>query len=205
MIGDFLVDHPDISLIAFTGSLEVGLRIIERAAKVHPGQTNVKKVICEMGGKNAIIIDDDADLDEAVPQVLDSAFGFQGQKCSACSRVIVLDAIHDRFVERLVKAARSWRVGPAEDPAFAMGAVVDAAAYKKILEYVSRRQTGRYGALREPDPAGRGVLGAADDHRRHPARAPPRPGGDLRTGAGGHAGQGFRPGHRLGQLHRASP
>ena len=137
VMGDFLVDHPDVSLIAFTGSMEVGLRIIERAAKVQPGQTHVKKVVCEMGGKNAIIIDDDADLDEAVPAVLSSAFGFQGQKCSACSRVIVLDALHDRFVERLVKSARSWRVGPAEDPANAMGAVVDAAARTKIMEYLA--------------------------------------------------------------------
>lgn len=144
VIGDFLVEHPDVSLIAFTGSMEVGLRIIERAAKVRPGQACVKKVVCEMGGKNAIVIDDDADLDEAVPQILGSAFGFQGQKCSACSRVIVLDAIHDRFVERLVKAARAWRVGPAEEPAFAMGAVVDAAAQKKILEYISiGRREGR--------------------------------------------------------------
>lgn len=137
VMGDFLVDHPDISLIAFTGSMDVGLRIIERGAKVRPGQLNVKKVICEMGGKNAIIIDDDADLDEAVPAVLNSAFAFQGQKCSACSRVIVPDALYERFAKRLVKAARAWRVGPAEDPAFAMGAVIDAVAQKKILEYVS--------------------------------------------------------------------
>jgi len=137
LIGDHLVEHPDIALIAFTGSLEVGRRIIERAAILPPGQLHLKKVVCEMGGKNAIIIDDDADLDEAVPQLLASAFGFQGQKCSACSRVIVLDAIHDRLIERLVKAARAWRLGPAEDPACAMGAVADEAARRKILEYIS--------------------------------------------------------------------
>ena len=135
VIGDALVDHPDISLITFTGSMETGLRIIEHAARVHPGQTQIKKIICEMGGKNAIIIDDDADLDEAVPQVLASAFGFQGQKCSACSRVIVLAAIHDRFVKRLVSAARAWQLGPAENPAFALGAVADEDARRKILEY----------------------------------------------------------------------
>ena len=89
-----------------------------------------------MGGKNAIIIDDDADLDEAVPQVLYSAFGFQGQKCSACSRVIVLEAIYDKFVERLVQAASSLTIGPAEDPAYSMGAVVDDKARKSILDYV---------------------------------------------------------------------
>jgi RHH-type proline utilization regulon transcriptional repressor/proline dehydrogenase/delta 1-pyrroline-5-carboxylate dehydrogenase len=137
VIGDFMVDHPDISLIAFTGSVETGLRIIERAAKVHPGQINVKKIISEMGGKNAIIIDDDADLDEAVPHVLYSAFAFQGQKCSACSRVIVLEAVYDKFVERLVKAAQVYQVGPAENPAYSMGAVSDSTAMKNILEYAA--------------------------------------------------------------------
>jgi RHH-type transcriptional regulator, proline utilization regulon repressor / proline dehydrogenase / delta 1-pyrroline-5-carboxylate dehydrogenase len=136
VMGDFLVDSPDISLIAFTGSMEVGLRIIERAAKVHPGQENVKKIVCEMGGKNAIIIDDDADLDEAVPHVLYSAFGFQGQKCSACSRVIVLDAVYDRFMERLISMARATKVGPSEDPANYMGAVADDKAMKTIKEYI---------------------------------------------------------------------
>jgi len=136
VMGDFLIEHPDISLIAFTGSMQVGLRIIGKAAKVQEGQANVKKVIAEMGGKNAIIIDDDADLDEAVPGVLASAFGFQGQKCSACSRVIVLDAIYDRFVERLVAAAKSMKIGSSEDPTNAMGPVVDGAAQKSILQYV---------------------------------------------------------------------
>ncbi|MBI2353796.1 MAG: bifunctional proline dehydrogenase/L-glutamate gamma-semialdehyde dehydrogenase [Deltaproteobacteria bacterium] len=136
-MGDCLVDHPAISLIAFTGSREVGLRIIVRAARVHPGQGAVKRVVAEMGGKNAIIIDADADLDEAVPQVLSSAFGFQGQKCSACSRVIVPDAVYDRFVERLVSAARAWRIGPSEEPAFGMGAVADALQQRKILDYIA--------------------------------------------------------------------
>jgi RHH-type transcriptional regulator, proline utilization regulon repressor / proline dehydrogenase / delta 1-pyrroline-5-carboxylate dehydrogenase len=156
LIGDFMVDHPDVSLIAFTGSVEVGLRIIERAARVHPGQANVKKIIAEMGGKNAIIIDDDADLDEAVPHVLSSAFGFQGQKCSACSRVIVLDGVYDRFVERLVKAARVYRVGPSEDPRYSMGAVADAVAQRKILEYIEvGKQEGRL-LYSSPVPEGEG-------------------------------------------------
>jgi len=140
VMGDYLVEHPDISAIAFTGSMETGLRIIEKAAKVGPGQANVKKVICEMGGKNAIIIDDDADLDEAVPAVLYSAFGFQGQKCSACSRVIVLDAVYERFVKRLAEAAGAMVVGPAEDPHNTMGPVVDAAAQKSILQYIALAQ-----------------------------------------------------------------
>ena len=156
LIGDALVDHPDISLIAFTGSLEIGLRISERAARVHPGQAQLKKVICEMGGKNAIIIDDDADLDEAVPQVLASAFGFQGQKCSACSRVITLAAIHERFLKRLISAARAWQVGPAENPAFAMGAVADEQAQRKILEYIAiGRQEGQL-LYQSPLPQGEG-------------------------------------------------
>lgn len=136
LIGTHLVDHPDIALIAFTGSLETGLDIIRRAAVVQAGQRQIKRVIAEMGGKNAIIIDDDADLDDAVPQVLSSAFGFQGQKCSACSRVIVLDEIYERFTGRLVAAARAWRVGPAEDPSFAMGAVADETARQKILNLI---------------------------------------------------------------------
>jgi len=156
VMGDFLVDHPDISLIAFTGSMEVGLRIVERAAKVHPGQRNVKKIISEMGGKNAIIIDDDADLDEAVPHVLYSAFGFQGQKCSACSRVIVLDAVYERFTDRLVKAAQAYRIGPSEDPANTMGAVADAVARKNILEYSALgKQEGKL-LYESPIPSGEG-------------------------------------------------
>lgn len=136
VMGDFLIDHPDINIIGFTGSVGTGLRIIERAAKVHPGQANVKKVICEMGGKNAIIIDDDANMDEAIPHVLYSAFGFQGEKCSACSRVIILDAVYDAFVERLVNAAMAYKVGPAENPAFSLGAVIDENAQKNINEYI---------------------------------------------------------------------
>ena len=155
-IGDYLVDHPDVSLIAFTGSVEVGLRILDRAAKVYPGQRNVKKIISEMGGKNAIIIDDDADLDEAVPHVLYSAFGFQGQKCSACSRVIVLDAVYDRFVDRLVKAAKVYQVGPAEDPTYTMGAVSDANAMKTIKEYIEIGKTEGKLLYSSPVPEGEG-------------------------------------------------
>ncbi|MEN8127587.1 MAG: L-glutamate gamma-semialdehyde dehydrogenase [Planctomycetota bacterium] len=136
VMGDYLVDHPDISVIAFTGSMEVGLRIVKRAGKTHPNQTSVKKVISEMGGKNAIIVDDDADLDEVVPQLLDSAFKFQGQKCSACSRVIVLDAIYDRFIDRLIEGAKSLKIGPAEDPANFMGPVIDSSSQKTIQEYI---------------------------------------------------------------------
>jgi len=136
VIGDLLVEHPDVAQIAFTGSLEVGARIVERAARLQPGQRQFKRVIAELGGKNAIIIDDDADLDEAVPQVLKSAFGFSGQKCSACSRVIVVEAIRERFVARLVEAAQALRIGPSKDPAFACGALAEPAARQRILDYI---------------------------------------------------------------------
>lgn len=136
VMGDYLVEHPDVSLIAFTGSMEVGHRIINKASVVQPGQKQIKKVVAELGGKNAIIIDDDADLDEAIKQVINSAFAFQGQKCSACSRAIVVEPIYEKFRERLVQAASSLTIGPAEDPAYSMGPVVDEKAQKSILEYV---------------------------------------------------------------------
>jgi RHH-type proline utilization regulon transcriptional repressor/proline dehydrogenase/delta 1-pyrroline-5-carboxylate dehydrogenase len=135
-IGDALVTHPDVALIAFTGSRNVGLRINELAARSAEGGRGVKNVIAEMGGKNAIIVDADADLDEAVPQILHSAFGYQGQKCSACSRLIVLEENYERLVTRLKAAAESLRLGPTEDPASFMGAVIDASARERILHYI---------------------------------------------------------------------
>ena len=153
VMGDYLVEHPDISCIAFTGSMDVGLRIVERAGKTQADQANIKKVIAEMGGKNAIIIDDDADLDEAVPHVLYSAFAFQGQKCSACSRLIVTDTAYDRVVERLVEAARALQVGRAEDPAFAMGAVVDAVAQRTILDAIEAGKAEGNLLYQSPIPA----------------------------------------------------
>lgn len=135
-VGEYLVSHKDIAMIAFTGSKEVGLHILEKSAKVVPGQSFVKKCVIEMGGKNAIIIDSDADLDEAVLSVLYSAFGFQGQKCSACSRVIVLDEIYSRFVERLVEAAKSMIIAPSDDPQSLIGAVIDSEAQKRMLHTI---------------------------------------------------------------------
>ena len=141
VMGDYLVEHPDIALIAFTGSMEVGQRIINKAATVRPGQRQIKKVVAEMGGKNAIIIDDDADLDEAIRQVINSAFAFQGQKCSACSRAIVVEPIYEKFRERLVQAAASLTIGPAEDPANSLGPVVDESARRSILQYIELAKT----------------------------------------------------------------
>jgi RHH-type proline utilization regulon transcriptional repressor/proline dehydrogenase/delta 1-pyrroline-5-carboxylate dehydrogenase len=121
-----------VDLIAFTGSRAVGLRIAEGAGATRAGQRGVKKVILEMGGKNAILVDDDADLDEAVRGVAASAFGYAGQKCSACSRAIVLASILPAFLGRLVEAARSLRVGPAEEPATFVGPLIDAEARARV-------------------------------------------------------------------------
>lgn len=132
-VGEYLTGHKDVDLIAFTGSKAVGLHIVNKAGQIVLGQRHVKRCIIEMGGKNAIILDSDADLDEAIHGVVYSAFGFQGQKCSACSRVIVLESIYDRFVERLVEAVKSIRVLPADNPAAFMGPVIDEEAQRKIL------------------------------------------------------------------------
>jgi RHH-type proline utilization regulon transcriptional repressor/proline dehydrogenase/delta 1-pyrroline-5-carboxylate dehydrogenase len=134
--GKLLVTHTDVSVIAFTGSTAVGLSIIESAAKTPRGVSHVKHLVVEMGGKNAIIVDEDADLDEAIVHILHSAFGYQGQKCSACSRLIVLEEQHDKLIERLKAAAESIELGLAEDPKTFMGAVIDERAQKKILQYI---------------------------------------------------------------------
>jgi RHH-type proline utilization regulon transcriptional repressor/proline dehydrogenase/delta 1-pyrroline-5-carboxylate dehydrogenase len=136
VMGAHLVDHKDVDLIAFTGSREVGLRIWESAGKTREGQRELKRVICEMGGKNAVIIDADADLDEAIVDTIYSAFGYQGQKCSACSRLIILEEIYPRAIERLLNAAASLRVGNPEEPGITVGPVIDGTAYKRILEYI---------------------------------------------------------------------
>ncbi|MCS6864744.1 MAG: L-glutamate gamma-semialdehyde dehydrogenase [Gemmataceae bacterium] len=135
-IGPLLVTHPDVALIAFTGSLPVALAINEQAAKTPGGQNFVKKVIAEMGGKNAIIVDTDADLDEAIKGVVDSAFGYSGQKCSAGSRAIVLSGIYDQFLNRLIEATKSLAVKPADDPGCFVGPVIDAEARDRIQRFI---------------------------------------------------------------------
>jgi RHH-type transcriptional regulator, proline utilization regulon repressor / proline dehydrogenase / delta 1-pyrroline-5-carboxylate dehydrogenase len=136
VIGAHLVDHKDVDLIAFTGSREVGLKIWESAGITRPGQRELKRVICEMGGKNAMIVDADADLDETIMYSIYSAFGFQGQKCSALSRLILLDENYDRVMERLIPAAASLRVGDPEQPGIMVGPVIDEPAYRRILECI---------------------------------------------------------------------
>ncbi|MEH2180809.1 L-glutamate gamma-semialdehyde dehydrogenase [Nostoc sp.] len=137
-VGAHLVNHPDTHVIAFTGSQEVGCKIYAEAAILKPGQKHMKRVIAEMGGKNAIIVDESADLDQAVVGVVQSAFGYTGQKCSAASRVIVLQPIYDAFVQRLVEATKSLNIGEAELPSTQVGPVIDANARDRIREYIEK-------------------------------------------------------------------
>ena len=139
-VGARLVEHPDVAIIVFTGSKAVGLHINETAAVHRPGQRHVKRVVAEMGGKNAIIIDADADPDQAVPAVINSAFGFAGQKCSAASRVIVADRIYDSFVARLVDATREVVVGHPRSKAVKVGPVIDADAYARLQGAIERAE-----------------------------------------------------------------
>lgn len=135
-IGDVIVSHPKTRFVSFTGSREVGLRINELAAKTPKGQLWIKRVVAEMGGKDAIIVDREADLEQAVLGVLYSAFGYQGQKCSACSRAIVDESIYDSFLEKLKAKAETLTVGAPEDPANYMGPVISARAKQGILDYI---------------------------------------------------------------------
>ena len=134
--GAHLVAHPRVDFIAFTGSRETGCGIWAEAGKTRPGQLNLKKVVCEMGGKNAMIVDNDADLDEAIPAALYSAFGFAGQKCSALSRLIVLEEVYDEFVERFLSACPAIPVGDPALPGTVVNPVIDEAAQKSILGYI---------------------------------------------------------------------
>lgn len=134
--GAMLVADPRVHVVAFTGSRQAGLKILQAAHTPAPGQRHVKQVVCEMGGKNAIVVDEDADLDEAVSGILASAFGYAGQKCSACSRLIAVDAVHDRLLSRLAEAAAVLPWGPPENPAFTHGPLINEAAQRKALDYI---------------------------------------------------------------------
>src|SRR5438105_4484417 len=138
-VGDPLVQHPRIRFISFTGSKEVGLHINEEAAKPRKGQIWIKRVVAEMGGKDAIIVDRETkDLDRAASDVVASAFGFQGQKCSACSRLIVDSAIYDKFVPMIVEKTKALRLGPSEKSDAQIGPVVNESAMRKIKEYIDK-------------------------------------------------------------------
>ncbi len=139
-IGDLIVTHPQIRFISFTGSKEIGLRINELAAKPQAGQKWIKRVVAEMGGKDSIIVSADADLDAAVEGVAVSAFGFQGQKCSACSRAIVEEPIYDEFLQRLKRRVDQIGVGDPRDPANYMGPVINESALGSIMSYIEKGQ-----------------------------------------------------------------
>jgi 1-pyrroline-5-carboxylate dehydrogenase len=144
-IGDLLVEHPQTRFVAFTGSMEVGLGIYERCGKVSKGQIWLKRAILEMGGKDCIVVDETADLDAAADGIVYSAFGFQGQKCSACSRAIIHQDVYDTLLNKLVERAKKLTIGDTtgEENLF-MGAVIDEASYKKINEYIAiGRKEGR--------------------------------------------------------------
>ncbi|MGB6770551.1 MAG: L-glutamate gamma-semialdehyde dehydrogenase [Candidatus Dormiibacterota bacterium] len=140
VVGEALVDHPQIRFVAFTGSREVGVRINERASKVHPGQRWLKRVQLEMGGKNAVVVDETADLDLAAEGITTSAFGFQGQKCSAGSRAVLVGPVYDQVLSRVLERTRQLKVGDPIDPEVTVGPVIDGAAEEKILDYI---QIGR--------------------------------------------------------------
>ena len=137
-VGDVIVDHPLTRFIAFTGSKEIGLRINERAAKVQEGQIWIKRVVAEMGGKDAIIVDADTNLDEAASGVVQSAFGFQGQKCSACSRAIIHTDVYDQMVEKIVERTEKIKVGDPAEFSTNMSAVINQKAFKTINEYIEK-------------------------------------------------------------------
>ncbi len=144
IIGRHLIEHGEVNIVAFTGSQEVGAGVIRAGAVVRPGQSFIKKMIVEMGGKNAIIVDDDADLDGAVQAVIESAFAYAGQKCSSCSRLIVLDGVYDAMCTRLREATESVAIGPAHEPATLVGPVIDEDARSRVRRYVELgRREGR--------------------------------------------------------------
>lgn len=155
-IGQALVEHPGVDNIAFTGSKEVGLSILRSAAEVREGQRNVKRVIAEMGGKNAIIIDDDADLDQAVAGTVTSAFGYAGQKCSACSRLIVVGSAYDETVSRLGPAVESLVVGPPHEPQTFVPPVIGAGAHEKIEGYIESGKSTAKLLVQGKAPSGAG-------------------------------------------------
>jgi RHH-type proline utilization regulon transcriptional repressor/proline dehydrogenase/delta 1-pyrroline-5-carboxylate dehydrogenase len=153
-VGAALVSHPDVAAIAFTGSKAVGLAINQEAAQIKPGQRHVKRVVAEMGGKNALLIDSDADPDEAVPAAAYSAFGFAGQKCSAAGRLIVLHSAYDEIVSRLVAYVQELVVGHPRHPEVQVGPVIDAEAHERVRGWSERaEQWGRVLVRREDVPS----------------------------------------------------
>ena len=154
-IGDYLVRHPKVSLISFTGSFEVGSQIIKTVSQISKDQKDIKRCIVEMGGKNAIVIDNSSDLDEAIKGVLVSAFGFQGQKCSACSRVIVLEDIYENFIKRFLPAVKSLVIDNPENPHSSLGPLIDESSFKRIKNFIEKENNQKLfeGSPKEIDKA----------------------------------------------------
>lgn len=152
-VGDVIVDHPKTRYVAFTGSKEVGLRINERAAKVHEGQIWIKRVVAEMGGKDAIIVADDANLEDAATGVVQAAFGFQGQKCSACSRAIIDAKVYDEMVEKIVDRTAKIKMAAPTESATTMSAVINEKAFQTINSYIEKGKS----------EGGRVVIGGGSD------------------------------------------
>lgn len=151
-VGDYLVDHPRTRFISFTGSRDVGVRIYERASKVNEGQIWLKRVIAEMGGKDTIVVDKEGDLELAARSIVASAFGFSGQKCSACSRAVVLEDVYDQVLDRVVELTNELTIGNPVDRSNYMGPVIDQSAYNKIMEYIEiGKQEGKLVAGGEGD------------------------------------------------------
>ncbi|ASN06994.1 L-glutamate gamma-semialdehyde dehydrogenase [Virgibacillus necropolis] len=135
-VGDYLVDHPRTRFVSFTGSRDVGTRIFERAAKVQKGQNWLKRTIIEMGGKDTIIVDNEADLELAAQSIVQSAFGFSGQKCSACSRAVIHEDVYDQVADRVAELTKELSAGDPSDNSHFMGPVIDQGAYDKIMSYI---------------------------------------------------------------------
>jgi 1-pyrroline-5-carboxylate dehydrogenase len=153
IVGNALVEHAKTRLVAFTGSRDVGIQISQKAGTVAPGQIWIKRAILEMGGKDFILVDETADLEEAAKGVVAAAFGFQGQKCSACSRLIVHEKVHDELLSKVVEKTKALKVGDVRDPSTQVGAVINERAQKKILEYVEQgRKEGQVVAGGNPGP-----------------------------------------------------
>jgi RHH-type proline utilization regulon transcriptional repressor/proline dehydrogenase/delta 1-pyrroline-5-carboxylate dehydrogenase len=159
--GARLVEHPGVAQIAFTGSLQVGSLILREAAQLRPGQARLKRVVCEMGGKNAIVIDEDADLDEAVSAVLKSAFGYAGQKCSACSRVIAVGDVYPPFLARLAAACATLAVASAEDPACDVPPVIDSVSRARLAAVIADPGPGARLLYQGKAPSGGEFVGPA--------------------------------------------
>jgi acyl-CoA reductase-like NAD-dependent aldehyde dehydrogenase len=166
-----LVEHPGVHTIAFTGSMDVGLQIIRAAAEPREGQRYLKRVVAEMGGKNCVIVDADADLDDAVPAIVASAFGYAGQKCSAAARVLVHEAVADALLERLAGAVDALQVGPADELGTDVPAVIEAEARDRVRAY--REQAAGHGTM----------IATRDDLPGHGWYCPPTVVADLPTDA----------------------